>query len=129
MPSTVVTRACPSSLPTTQFVEDGQARVTTVDGTAVGAAAGYTYAWTGPVAPLFSVALNPTRTLAQLTQVQGGAGYDYTVVVTHQTNGCQTSVAVNVADAKALPVLSLAKADNTVCNPGLTNPAGLTMEV
>ncbi|MBI1768437.1 MAG: hypothetical protein HYR67_08695, partial [Bacteroidetes bacterium] len=103
--------------------EDGQARVTTVDGTAVGAAVGYTYLWTGPVAPAFSVAGNATKTLAQLTQVQGGAGYDYAVQVTHQTNGCQNTAAVNVPDAKVLPVLTLAKADNTVCDPTLTSPA------
>ncbi|MBL7846494.1 MAG: VCBS repeat-containing protein, partial [Cyclobacteriaceae bacterium] len=105
-------------------LENGVAEVLTVDGTGVGVATGYTYAWTGSVAPAFPVN-NPTNNAntARLIKVQGGAGYNYTVLVTNQGNGCQTSQALNVADAKVLPVITLATVDNGICNPALTVPA------
>ncbi|MBL7849529.1 MAG: hypothetical protein JNN04_01415, partial [Cyclobacteriaceae bacterium] len=97
-------------------LENGVAEVLTVDGTAVGVATGYTYVWTGPVAPAFPVGGANNSTTAQLIKVQGGAGYDYTVLVTNQANGCQTSLAVNVNDAKVLPVLTLTPQPNTICD-------------
>ncbi|MBL7851976.1 MAG: VCBS repeat-containing protein, partial [Cyclobacteriaceae bacterium] len=104
-------------------LENGVAEVLTVDGTAVGVATGYTYAWTGPVAPAFPVGGANNASTAQLIDVQGGAGYDYTVLVTNQANGCQTSLPVNVPDAKVLPVITLATGDNGICDPALTSPA------
>ena len=96
--------------------EDGRARVVTVD-LAAATTVGFTYAWTGPVAPLFDVSANATNNDIELQNVQGGAGYDYTVLVTNQSNGCQSSVAVNVADAKVLPLLTLTPAPTTICDP------------
>ena len=114
-----------STTPSTNCVaglEDGIAEILTVDATAVGAAVGYTYAWTGPVAPAFPVGAANNFLTPQLINVQGGAGYDYTAVVTNQANGCQTSVPLNVADAKVIPVITLAPTDNGICNPALTVP-------
>ena len=116
-----------SSIASTNCVvgkEDGQASVLTVDGTAVGVATGYTYAWTGPVAPAFPITngTNNANT-AHIIKVQGGAGYDYTVLVTNQSNGCQTTLPVGVADAKIIPVITLAAQDNSICDPSLTVPA------
>ena len=46
--------------------ENGKANVLTVDGTAVGVAAGYTYAWTGPAAFPVNIATSTSNT-AQLS--------------------------------------------------------------
>ena len=99
-------------------LEDGQARVVTVDG-APATTAGFTFAWTGG---LFSVAANSTNDDIQLDDIQGGAGQNYTVLVTNQSNGCQNSAVVNVADEKILPTLSLVATDNSICDPALTLP-------
>ena len=64
----------------------------------------------------------PVKT-CNTTDLQGGAGFDYTVLVTNQSNGCQNTAVVNVADEKILPALSLAATDNSICNPALTVPA------
>lgn len=101
--------------------EDGQARVTFVDGTAVGSAIGYTYAWTGPAAfPTLTIGTNASNT-SQLVKVQGGAGFDYTVLVTNQNNGCEGTALVNVGDSKALPTLTLAATDNHICDATRSN--------
>src|SRR5690606_2305890 len=71
--------------------------------------------WTGPAG--FSVATNPTRTEFNLEDVQGGAGFDYTVLVTNLSNGCDNTAIVNVADARILPALSLAMTPNSICDP------------
>src|SRR5690606_19586485 len=91
---------------------DGQARVVTVDGAAA-TTTGFTFAWTGPAAPAFSVAANSTNDDIQLENLQGGAGYDYSVLVTNLSNGCQNTASVNVADEKILPELSLVATDNS----------------
>ncbi len=126
MNATVLPLLTTSTTPSTNCVvskEDGQARIVTVDGVAVGIATGYTYAWTGPVAPAFPVTAGTnTSNTAQVIKVQGGVGYNYTSLVTNQSNGCQTSAVVNVADAKVLPVITLAPTDNGICDPSLTVP-------
>jgi hypothetical protein len=94
--------------------EDGKATVLTVDGVAA-PGANYTYAWTGPAAFSVTVATNTSNTF-QLTQVQGGAGYDYSVLVTNTTNGCTNTAVVNVADVKVLPLLNLIRQNNSICD-------------
>ncbi|HTJ52937.1 MAG TPA: VCBS repeat-containing protein, partial [Cyclobacteriaceae bacterium] len=106
------------STPSTNCIagkEDGKATVLTVDGAAA-PGANYTYAWTGPTAPSFpvNVATNTSNTF-QLIKLQGGAGYDYTVLVTNTTNGCTNTAAVNVADAKVIPTITLAAVNNGIC--------------
>ena len=66
---------------------------------------------------------NPTNADIQLEGIQGGAGQNYTALVTNLSNGCQNSAVVNVADEKILPELRLVATDNTVCDPALTSPA------
>jgi hypothetical protein len=39
------------------------------------------------------------------------------VLVTNTTNGCTNTAAVNVADAKVIPLLTLVPQDNTICDP------------
>ncbi len=103
--------------------EDGTADVTTVDGFP-GTSANYSFAWTGPAAPAFPItpAVNNSNT-NKIIKVQGGPGYDYSVLATNKTTGCQRTQFVNVPDAKVLPVITLATVDNGVCNPALTVPA------
>ncbi|MBS1544287.1 MAG: VCBS repeat-containing protein, partial [Bacteroidetes bacterium] len=114
-----------STTPSTNCVpgkEDGVAQVLTVDGTAVGSASGYAYSWAGPVAFPVNAGTNNSNT-PTLIKVQGGAGYDYAGTVTNQSNGCQTTVSLNVTDGKQAPLLSLATTDNGICTPALTSPA------
>ncbi|HTH57763.1 MAG TPA: gliding motility-associated C-terminal domain-containing protein [Cyclobacteriaceae bacterium] len=94
--------------------ENGLAQVTTVDG-APAVASGFVYAWVGPaIFPVTSLANNANT--KDLVNVQGGAGFDYTVTVIRNTDGCQVTKAVNVSDGKTLPSVSLSKVDNTICN-------------
>src|SRR5882672_9049516 len=118
---TIATNATGSTncLPLGLGKEDGHAIVTKVDGVAVsGTPPGLTFVWTGPTTttPPFPVGVANNAGTLDLKNVQGGLGYDYTVVVTRQTDGCQVTKAVNVPDSKALPLLSLVKTDNTICN-------------
>src|SRR5690606_34357721 len=101
-------------------LENGEASGVTVDGVAAPGAT-YTYAWTGPASFPVTNAANNANT-HQLVAVQGGAGFDYTVLVTNQAYGCQSTALVNVADASVLPVITLAAQDNGICDPALTNP-------
>ena len=97
---------------------NGQARVTDVDGQ--GAGAPYTFQWhtgadtSSPIAG---------ATSPELLNVQGGAGRNYTVLVTNSSSGCQSIAIVQVADAKALPLFTLAPTPNTICNATLTDPS------
>lgn len=116
----VITTASDGSTNCIPGVEDGIARVVTVDGNP-STTAGYTFAWTGPAA--FPVTANATRNAIELEGVQGGTGYDYTVLVTNLSNGCQNTAVVNVADVKQLPALSLAATPNSICDPSLTDPS------
>ncbi|MEX2233155.1 MAG: hypothetical protein WD824_13415, partial [Cyclobacteriaceae bacterium] len=102
-------------------LEDGQATVVTVDGAAA-TTVGFLFAWTGPLAPAFSVAANPTRNAILLDNVQGGAGYNYSVLVTNESNGCTNTALVNVADARVLPLITLTPVENTICDPAFTTP-------
>src|SRR5690606_22665671 len=100
-------------------LEDGQARIVTVDG-APATTTGFTFAWTGA---LFNVGTNGTNDDIQLEDIQGGAGQNYTALVTNLSNGCQNTAVVNVADENMLPALSLTATDNALCDPLLTSPA------
>src|SRR5690606_34184833 len=55
----------------------------------------------------------------QLENVQGGAGQNYTVLVTNRSNGCQNTAVVNVADNKQTPSFTLVSSPVTVCDPVL----------
>lgn len=94
--------------------EDGSASVISIDGAGV-PGSGFTFAWTGPA--LFDVSANATINSSQLQDVQGGTGYDYTVLVTNQSNGCQRTAVVNVADKKQTPALILTSQPNSICDP------------
>src|SRR5690606_19125124 len=98
------------------LLANGEANVVSVDGNPA-TTTGFTFAWTGPAG--FSVATNPTRTEFNLEDVQGGAGFDYTVLVTNLSNGCDNTAIVNVADAKILPALSLTTTPNSICDPAI----------
>ena len=106
-------------------LENGAAEVLSVDGTAVGSTSDYTYQWhtgAGTGSPI-NIGTNPTADDALLTDVQGGAAFNYTVLVTNVLSGCTNIAVVNVADAKVFPALSLAATDNSICDPLLTVPA------
>lgn len=95
--------------------EDGEAIVTTIDNNPPSGL--YSFSWTGPAQ--FSVTQNTSNTQSTLQNVQGGAGYDYTVVVTNLQTGCVNSAIVNVPDVKVNPQLTLAASPNVVCDPVL----------
>lgn len=114
-----LTTASIASTNCTPGLENGEASVVTVDGVAAPGAT-YTYAWTGPGSFPVTNAANNANT-HQLTAVQGGAGFDYTVLVTNQVNGCQSTALVNVADARVIPVLALTPASNSICDPAIAN--------
>src|SRR5690606_26327234 len=64
-----------------------------------------------------------TNNAIQLENIQGGAGQNYTVLVTNLSNGCQNTAVVNVADERVLPSISMTAVANTICDPGLTSPS------
>jgi len=104
----------------TPALQNGIAEVTQVNGIAVGSTANFNYQWftgAGTASPIVGA------TNAQLTNVQGGVGADFTVQVTDKTSGCQNTATILVGDAKALPLLSLSKTDNGICDPALTLPS------
>ncbi|MBS1681223.1 MAG: gliding motility-associated C-terminal domain-containing protein [Bacteroidetes bacterium] len=110
-----------SQLPSTNCAPtagNGSALVTDVDGAGVGTP--YQFKWYdgSTVTPGSEKSFAATY-----ANVQGGAGKNYTVQVTNQSNGCQNTATVLVGDSKVLPLISLVKADNTVCDPTLTNPS------
>ncbi len=100
---------------------NGQASVLTVDG-APAPGTIYTYAWTGPASFPVNNGTNNANS-NQLIRLQGGAGFDYTVLVTNRTNGCQSSALVNVPDARVIPVLSLTPVPTTICDPTIAGVA------
>ncbi|MEX2233154.1 MAG: hypothetical protein WD824_13410, partial [Cyclobacteriaceae bacterium] len=94
---------------------NGSAEVLTVDGTPVAGTSDYTYQWhtgAGTGSPI-AIGTNPTAQDELLTNVQGGTGFDYTVLVTNTITGCANTALVNVADAKILPALTLVATDNS----------------
>jgi hypothetical protein len=97
---------------------NGQALVTDVDG--VGTGAPYIFQWHTGIDTSSPLA---GATNAVLLNRQGGAGQNFTVLVTKQTTGCQQTNTVMVPDAKVLPTLSLVAAPNTICDPALTSPS------
>ncbi len=104
----------------TPVLANGIAEVTKVNGIAVGSTSNFSYQWFTGTGTGSAIA---GATNAQLPDVQGGAGDNYTVQVTDMTTGCQNTSTVLVGDAKVLPNLSLAKVDNGICDPALTSPS------
>lgn len=100
------------------LLKNGQVSVTDVNLSGVGAP--FTFKWYdgNVVVPGSEKALTPAY-----SNVQGGVGKDYTVLVTDQSSGCQTTTTLLVADNSVLPIVTLAPLPNTVCNPALTNPS------
>lgn len=96
---------------------NGQALVTDVDG--VGTGAPYVFQWHSgsTTATPIATATNPI-----LANRQGGVGTFFTVLVTNQNNGCQSTAIVEVPDARIIPVVTLGTSPNTICDPTLTNP-------
>lgn len=97
---------------------NGQAQITDVDG--VGTGAPYIFQWHTGIDTSTPI---PTATNPVLLNRQGGAAQNFTVLVTKQTTGCQSTATVQVPDASVLPTLSLVPAPNGICNPALTSPA------
>ncbi len=90
---------------------NGEVSVTDIDG--AGVAGPYTFVWytgSGVVAGNEAGSTNPA-----LTGVQGGAGKNYTVLVTNTSNGCQGTAITLVGHNEILPVVTLDKTDNTIC--------------
>ena len=105
-------------------LENGEARVTTIDGLAP--AAPYVMLW--HKGNDLSNPLNG-KTSAQLAQLQGGLNEYYTVLVTNQTSGCSNTSTVLIPDNHELPVVTLSSVDNTICNgtpDGSVSVAGLS---
>jgi hypothetical protein len=118
-----ITTSAVGSTNCTPALANGSVSVTQVDGSPA-VAAGFVYAWTGPSSPAFPVTAGTNNANTKdLILVQGGTGYNYTVVVTRQADGCQLNKAVNVPDSKQVPVLTLIAQPNTICDPSKTNPA------
>jgi hypothetical protein len=114
----VITSNAVPSTNCTPALANGQALVTDVDG--LGTGAPYIFQWhTGinTASPIVGA------TAPILGSRQGGVGQNFTVLVTKQTTGCQSTATVLVPDARVLPTLSLVAAPNSVCNPALTSPA------
>jgi hypothetical protein len=112
------------NIPSTNCVpglENGQASVLTVDGAAA-PGLNYTYAWTGPASFPVTTGTNNANT-HQLIRLQGGAGFDYSVLVTNRSNGCQASSLVTVPDARVIPVLTLTPVPTTICDPSIAGVA------
>src|SRR5690606_12326747 len=62
-------------------------------------------------------------TNAVAANLQGGPTNNYTVLVTNQDNGCQSTATVLLTDESELPVLSLVQTPNSVCDPSLAASA------
>jgi hypothetical protein len=79
----------------------------------------YTFKWhTGiDVSSPIVGATNPA-----LNNRQGGATAFFTVLVTNTTSGCQNTRTLQVPDNRVLPLLSLTRSPNSICNPALTSP-------
>ncbi len=95
---------------------NGQARVTDVDG--AGITPPYAFKWhsgSGTSTPIVG-------TSATLTNLQGGAGAFFTVLVTNQSNGCQNTETVEVPDNRVILNLSIVQTPNSICDASLTNP-------
>jgi len=121
--TTILPTLTTSQTPSTNCVpalQNGIAQVTQVNGIAVGSTANFTYQWYTGIGTASPIA---GATSAQLANIQGGVGSNYTALVTDITSGCQNTATVLVGDAKVLPVLSLTEVDNGICNPALTSPA------
>ena len=105
---------------------DGIAEVTKVNGIAVGFTANFTYKWhtgLGTGSPIAGA------TNAKLSNLQGGAASNFTVLVTDKTSGCQNTATVLVADAKVLPAITLVPTDNTICAPATSFNGKVTTTV
>jgi hypothetical protein len=62
------------------------------------------------------VPVSNTATTSTYSNVQGGAGQFYTVMITVQETGCQTPISLGVPDHSKIPVLgTLSETDNTFC--------------
>ncbi|HMQ01307.1 MAG TPA: hypothetical protein PKC24_16115, partial [Cyclobacteriaceae bacterium] len=95
---------------------NGIVRVTDVDGN--GIASPYVFEWfAGNTASGTAIA-----STAEVTGLQGGAGIQFTVLVTNQNSGCQNTFILGLSDASELPALTLVASDNTICDPSLTDP-------
>lgn len=98
-------------------IPNGQAKVTRVDGINQ-PTANYTFSWhrgTDQFGP--SVGLDPINIAASRDTLQGAAGKFYTVLVTNVNDGCQNTRTVEVTDAHALPLVTLAPFPNNICSP------------
>src|SRR5690606_17634601 len=89
---------------------NGEVSVTDVDGNGIGAP--YTFRWYEGVDTSTPV----VSTDAVLTGQQGGAGRNYTVVVTNTTTGCENTAIILLQDNKELPVLALTASPNDICD-------------
>jgi gliding motility-associated-like protein len=94
----------------------------------VPSANGYLYEWFVGNTPttLFADPADGTLSGADGETIGSLAVSDYTVLVTDNTSGCQSTLTYSLVDAKILAVIGapVITADN-ICNPALTNPGVL----
>jgi hypothetical protein len=110
--STIPSKNCDPLIPS------GSAAVTDVDG--LGTGSPYSFKWYNGNTVVPGSEKSVT---ASYPNLNGGPTAFFTVLVTNQNSGCQSTSTVQVADARVLPLLSLTPSPNTICDPTLTNPA------
>lgn len=92
------------------LLANGEAHVTDVSGAGTGPP--FTFKWYSGNVPNPGSELSIT---ADLTNQQGGAGQNYTVLVTNQTSGCQNTNTAQIPDAKSVPSITASGSDNDKC--------------
>ena len=120
-------------------LDNGAAHVTDVDGYTVGtdpeALSDYTYQWyNGNTVVAGSIRAgdqNPTvGSTTPGSGLQGGAASIFTVLVTKNTDGCQSNTSVTIPDSKANPVIDVSLVNNnTICDPLIGADGSLTAAV
>ena len=134
LPNIVTTTSPSTNCTPGQAFADGIARVATIDGVNA-PATNYKYSWSSSVAPATFNVDNLTNHADkhELIKVQGGnvgmTPYSYSVTVINTNTGCQNTKAVNVGDAKVLPVVTLAATDNTICSPATSFNGRITATI
>ncbi|MGC3945184.1 MAG: gliding motility-associated C-terminal domain-containing protein [Chryseolinea sp.] len=100
------------------LLANGSVEVTSVDG--LGLPSQYKYQWHSGTTTATTV---PGATSPKLDKLQGGAGINFTVLVTNSNTGCQRTSTLSLADNHVLPILTLTANPNSICDPALTSPA------
>jgi hypothetical protein len=116
-PPAIATSAVPSTN-CSPALANGQALVNNVDGAGTGSP--YIFQWHSGSTLATPIA---GATNATLTNQNGGPAAFFTVQVTNQSNGCQSTATVQIPDNRVIPDISLIQTPNTICNVALTNPA------